>query len=162
VTLSAKKTLVQSVVLPNTGTVTINVQDGNMQPVAAKVSVVGVPASPDPLNDEYLVGPPVNQKYTGRYFGYDFEEKGDIFGLAAYHSADGSGSVSFNLEPGNYHVVVSHGYEYDVYDQAITVAGDATTTVNATVHHVVDTTGFVSIDTHVHMIQSPDSTIGLQ
>ncbi|HEY2775337.1 MAG TPA: hypothetical protein VGK20_14920 [Candidatus Binatia bacterium] len=159
VTLAAKKTAALSIVLPNTGTVTVNVLDGSMQPVAAKISVVGVPASPDPMNDEYLV---LTQKYTGRYFGYDFEEKGDIFGLAAYHFADASGSASFNLEPGTYHVVVSHGYEYDVYDQVITVTGDTVTPVNATVHHVVDTSGFVSIDTHVHMIQSPDSTISVQ
>ena len=66
---------------------------------------------------------------------------------------------AFNLEPGSYRVVVSHGYEYDVYDEAITVTAGGTTTVDATVNQVVDTTGFVSIDTHVHMINSPDSAV---
>jgi len=156
VEIKKKKTTVQNLALPSTGTIVVNVEDQAGNPIAGKVSVVGVPASPDPLNDEYLdVGVP----FTGRFFGFDFEEKGDVFGLAAAHFADSSGTTEFNLEPGSYHVVVSHGYEYDVYDEVITVTGAGTTTVDATVNQVVDTTGFVSIDTHVHMINSPDSAV---
>lgn len=157
VEIKKKKTTVFDFALPQTGSVVVNVVDQGSNPIAAKVSVVGVPASPDPLNDEY-VGL-LSVKFTGRFFGFDFEEKGDVFGLAHAAFADSSGTVSFDLEPGDYRVVVSHGYEYDVYDEAITVTAGNTNTVNATVNQVVDTTGFVSIDTHVHMINSPDSTV---
>ena len=159
VELKNKKTTIANVDLPATGTITVNVENELGDPIAGKVSIVGVPASADPLNDEYLLPTTI---YTGRFFGYDFEEKGDVFGLADARFADASGTTgAFNLQPGSYHVVVSHGYEYDAYDQAITVVAGANPDVNATVHHVVDTTGFVSIDTHVHMINSPDSTISL-
>ncbi|MFN2375141.1 MAG: hypothetical protein ABR538_01305 [Candidatus Binatia bacterium] len=157
VELKKKKTIVLDVALPDTGTVVVNVEDQAGIDIAAKVSVVGIPASPDPLNDEYTG---LGAAFTGRFFGFDFEEKGDVFGLAAAVFADASGTTgSFNLEPGTYHVVVSHGYEYDVYDEIITVTAGGTNTVNAVVNQVVDTTGFVSIDTHVHMINSPDSAV---
>lgn len=158
VELKKKKTTLLDVALPGTGTVVVNVEDQSGTDIAAKVSVVGVPASPDPLNDEYTGL--LDNHFTGRFFGFDFEEKGDIFGLAAAVFADASGTTgSFNLEPGTYRVVVSHGYEYDVYDETIVVTAGNTSTVNAVVNKVVDTAGFVSIDTHVHMINSPDSAV---
>lgn len=160
VTLAEKKTVVQDVVLPSTGTIVVNSEDQSGNPIAAKVSIVGIPASPDPLSDQWLLPAPASLKFTGRYFGFNFEEKGDVFGLVDARFTGINGTTgAFNLEPGNYHVVVSHGYEFDVYDEVITVTAGGTTTVDATVNRVVDTTGFVSIDTHVHMINSPDSTI---
>jgi len=142
-------------VVPDTGTVTVNVVDQDGNPVAAKVSIVGPQASPNPINSEA-----VGLTSDGRYFGYEFEQKGDVFGLAAARFADASGTTgTFDLEPGTYVAVVSHGYEYDVDAQLLVVQEGLNSTINATVHHVVDTTGFVSIDTHVHMINSPDSTI---
>jgi hypothetical protein len=66
------------------------------------------------------------------------------------------------LQPGSYQLVVSHGPEYSVSKHNITVvAGDASTpqVVAATVVPVVDSTGFVSADHHVHLINSPDSTV---
>src|SRR6185369_5442839 len=97
----------------------------------------------------------------GRFFGYDPQEKdgytsGIVKALFADHNGD-SGTVP--LEPGSYHIVVSHGAEYDAYDQAVTITAGNTTTINAVVHQVVDTTGFVSVDTHVHMLESPDSAV---
>ncbi|MFN2425756.1 MAG: hypothetical protein ABR587_04860 [Candidatus Binatia bacterium] len=160
VEIKKKKTTVLPLTLPTTGSIVVNVDDQGGSPIAAKVSVVGVSASPDPMNEEYTGL--LSNNFVGRYFGYDFEEKGDVFGLAAAVFADQTGTTgSFDLEPGNYRVVVSHGYEYDVYDEAITVTAGNTTTVDAVVNQVVDTTGFVSIDTHVHMINSPDSAVSL-
>jgi hypothetical protein len=157
VVLEEKQVTLLDINFPGSGKVVVNVEDQAGNPVAGKVSVVGVPSSPDPLNDEYVI-PGVN--FTGRYFGFDSEEKGDVFGLAEAVFADQTGTTGeFDLEPGTYHVVVSHGYEYDVYDEVITVTAGNTNTVNATVNQVVDTAGFVSIDTHVHMLNSPDSAV---
>ncbi len=157
VLLTKKKTLVQNIDLPGTATVTVNVVDQSGSPVAAKVSVVGVPASPDPLNTEVTAG---LLAVAGRYFGFPIEEKGDVFGLPAVEFADASGSTgAFKLEPGSYHVVVSHGPEFDAYDEVINLTAGGSATVNATVNRVVDTSGFVSMDNHVHMLYSPDSEV---
>jgi hypothetical protein len=68
----------------------------------------------------------------------------------------------FAVPPGDYQIVVSHGPEYSVSSTPLTVvAGSASTpqVVTASVVPVVDTTGFVSADHHVHMVDSPDSRV---
>jgi len=159
VVLSEKKTTLLDVALPGTAQLVVNADDQGGNPIAAKVSIVGVPVSPDPLNSENIGI--VGFNFVGRYFGFDFEEKGDIFGLVDDRFTDHlTGTTgSFDLEPGTYHVVVSHGYEYDVYNTQITIAAGANPPVNAVVNKVVDTIGFASIDTHVHMIESLDSAV---
>ena len=153
-----KKTTTQNFELPETGTLTVNVVDHNGNPIAAKVSVVGVPEAENPENEEY-VGLSLFSE-LGFYFGYDFSEKGEVFGLVDAKFADTTGTTgTFDLEPGDYNVVVSHGYEYDVDSEVIQSQEGLGTVVNAVVNRVIDTSGFVSIDTHVHMINSPDSTI---
>ncbi len=158
VTLKPKKTAVVDVDLPATGGLRVLITDQNGSPIAGKVSVVGFEASPDPKNLDSIAG---FIDAIGRYFGFEPSEKDtDVFGIAKAFFADHSGDTgTVNIEPGQYHVVVSHGPEYDVFDQAVTISPGATTTINATVNQVVDTSGFVSIDTHVHMINSPDSAV---
>ncbi len=146
--------------VPATGFVRVDVTDGvSAQPLSAKVSVVGFEASPDPGITENAVLASV----SGNLFGYDAREKVSIYGLPRVQFAGPSGSTSvFALQPGNYQLVVSHGPEYSVFKQNITVSpGTASTpqVVAASVVRVVDTTGFVSADHHVHLINSPDSVV---
>lgn len=161
VTVKAKKTQTVDVDLPATGALRVLVKDQGGAPVAGKVSVVGFDASPDPSNVESVAG---FLESFGRYFGYEVEEKDtDLHGIARVLFADNSGDTgTYSLQPGNYHLVVSHGPEYDAFAQALTITAGATTTVNATVNHVVDTTGFVTMDTHVHMITSHDSNVSIR
>lgn len=161
VVLKAKKTFTVNADLPQTGGLRVLIEDQNGNPVAGKASVVGFDASPDPQNIDSIAG---FIDSFGRYFGYEVEEKdADMFGLARVLFADQSGDTGTTpLQPGNYHVVVSRGSEYDVYAQPITITAGNTTTINATVNQVVDTTGFVSMDTHVHMVLSPDSNVSIR
>jgi len=159
--IKAKKTFTVDVDLPQAGGLRVLIEDQSGSPIAGKASVVGFDASPDPLNIDSIAG---FIDAFGRYFGYEVEEKdADTFGLARVLFADQSGDTGTTpLQPGTYHVVVSHGSEYDAYSQPITITAGNTTTVNATVNRVVDTTGFVSMDTHVHMINSPDSNVSIR
>ena len=161
VNLRPNKTATVDIALPATGILRVVSVDQNGTPLAAKTSVVGHGKSPDPGVIDSIAG---FIDAFGRYFGYPPSEKdSDTFGLAAVLFSDYSGDTGdVEVEPGNYHIVVSHGNEYDVYDQAVTISAGQTTTVNATVNQVVDSTGFVSIDTHVHMIMSPDSAVPKQ
>ena len=159
--LSAKggKTIALNLDLPTTGGLHVVIKDQNGDPIAGKVSIVGFEAAPDPLNIDSIAG---FIDAIGRRFGYETQDKGEFTpGIVKAIFADQTGDTgTVPLEPGSYHVVVSHGAEYDVYDQAITITAGATTTINpATIHQVVDTTGFVAIDTHVHMLESPDSEV---
>ncbi len=158
VNLRPNKTVTVDVALPATGTLRVVSVDQNGAPLAAKTSIVGHAKSPDPGVIDSVAGFIDN---FGRYFGYDPGEKtSDTFGLAGVLFSDHSGDTGdIELEPGSYHVVVSHGNEYDVHSEPVTIVAGQATTINATVNQVIDSAGFVSIDTHVHMIMSPDSGV---
>ena len=48
---------------------------------------------------------------------------------------------------------------FSSHDEEVILAAGGSETVNATLHRVLDTTGFVSSDFHVHQINSPDSRV---
>lgn len=73
------------------------------------------------------------------------------------HSATGAGEV--RLPPGDYTVAVSRGYEYAVYEAPLTVTAQTSSTLPVTLAHLLDTTGFLSMDGHVHSAPSADSTV---
>ncbi|NIU22248.1 MAG: hypothetical protein GWN79_25765, partial [Actinobacteria bacterium] len=77
--------------------------------------------------------------------------------------ANEAGSAEFDLEPGVdlYHVFVSRGTEYSAYrtPAPISVSAGGQTVVNAQIARVVDTSGFISSDFHVHGIRSADSRV---
>ena len=69
------------------------------------------------------------------------------------------GDAPVSVPPGSTTVRVSRGYEYAPRTLALDVAAGSTTTLETTLEHAVDTTGWVSIDTHVHAEASADSTV---
>ncbi|HYC55295.1 MAG TPA: hypothetical protein VEL28_10225 [Candidatus Binatia bacterium] len=157
IVIEYKKTALLDVDLPGTATVSISITDHLSNPSPGKVSIVGVPEAADPLNSEFAGG---IAEMVGRYFGWPFENKGDAFGLVDVQFAGADGQTGdFLLEPGTYQVVTSRGYEYDVHSQSLTVQAGDDVDLSAVVNRVVDTSGFVSIDTHVHMLNSPDSAV---
>jgi hypothetical protein len=69
---------------------------------------------------------------------------------------------AFALQPGTYQIVTSHGPRYSVDKQMLTVVSGSPGSpqvINASVVPVVTTTGYVSGDFHVHLINSPDSVV---
>jgi len=156
ITIAAFGTQTVDVALPATGAIRVTAQDQNADPIAAKVSVVGFDPSPDPLVTQPV--PFVGTQTTG-VFRERFQD-GLPYGVTKAIFVDPSGdSGVLPIEPGNYQVYTSHGGEYSLHSAPITVTAGATQTVNATVEHVVDTTGFVAADFHVHSIDSPDAQV---
>ncbi len=70
-------------------------------------------------------------------------------------TASGSGSV--RVEPGRYRLYVSRGPEHSAHVEELELAPGRTTRVDATLHHEVDTAGWVSLDMHLHSAPSFDS-----
>ena len=147
--------------VPATGFVRVDVTNGiaPFQPLAAKVSVVGPQLTPETVISENATLATV----TGSLFGYDAREKVAIYGVPQAQFAGPSGSTPvFAIPPGSYQFVVSHGPEYSVSKTTLAVVAglaSAPQVITASVVPVVDTTGFVSADHHVHMINSQDSTV---
>lgn len=61
------------------------------------------------------------------------------------------------IPPGEWIVHVSRGFEYEVVSATITIEENGTHTFDAAMERVVDTTGWVSGDYHIHAQYSPDS-----
>ena len=74
-----------------------------------------------------------------------------------YYLNKGAGELA--VKPGQYDVGVSHGWEYEVVEKAITIEPGKSTVLNESLRHWVDTTGYMSFDAHVHSSPSADSTV---
>lgn len=158
VTVEAFATTTQDVALPDTGAIDVTITDETSSPIAARVTVVGFDPSLDPLNTQTLLGVVNNTTGIFRDPGQDTRLP---HGLAAVHFVDPSGaSGPIDLEPGDYRVYVSHGPEYSIASADVTITAGVTTPIALQIAHVLDTTGFVSGDFHVHSIDSPDSKVG--
>src|SRR3569623_2086921 len=68
-----------------------------------------------------------------------------------------TGDITLPVPPGKWTVIVSRGYEYELVQQTVTGAANATVTVDAALDHSVDTTGVQCGDFHVHTWRSNDS-----
>lgn len=63
------------------------------------------------------------------------------------------------VPPGSYEVTVTRGFEYDSYESTLEIVASGTTPLTVTLAHEVDTSGFLSMDGHIHAGPSPDSRI---
>ncbi|MBI3072209.1 MAG: CehA/McbA family metallohydrolase [Deltaproteobacteria bacterium] len=68
-----------------------------------------------------------------------------------------SGKV-VSLPTGRYRAVLARGFEYTISEAPLEVRAGEETAISATLKRVVDTTGFLSGDFHVHAKYSPDSS----
>lgn len=162
VVMTAFATVTQNMALPATGSLHVTVVDGGSDPIAAKVSVVGFDPSPDPLNNQSIFGGLVNNNTA--VFGERFQD-GNPYGVprTIFLGPSGdSGVVAIEppTDPSGYQIYVSHGPEYSLFSTNRTAAQiTAGATVSAQVERVIDSTGLVSADFHVHAIASPDSEV---
>ncbi len=69
-----------------------------------------------------------------------------------------SGAVSLVVPPGEHRVVVSRGYEWELFDTTVTVAAGETVSVDAELTRTVDSTGIMCADFHIHSFMSADSS----
>jgi hypothetical protein len=63
------------------------------------------------------------------------------------------------VPPGTYQVSVTRGYEYTTWQGEVVVAAGQDTPLAVSLAHVVDTTGFLSFDGHLHAGPSGDNVI---
>ena len=70
-------------------------------------------------------------------------------------SADGKASVS--VAPGTWHVTFSRGFEYDRPTADVTAPAGGIAVVSGVLHRVVDTSGWLAGDFHVHAQASADA-----
>jgi hypothetical protein len=155
ITVTVRETFEQNFDLPATGRLHVQVTDENGEPLPARVSVVGFDPSPEPV---IVVRGPQGDQRTGLF--NDAGGDPEPFGVTRVEYAGADGMLEIDIEPSSYQVFVSRGCEYSSFDTPVTVESGQTATVTARIARVVDTTGFVSSDFHVHGINSADSRVG--
>lgn len=69
-----------------------------------------------------------------------------------------SGTATLSVPPGKHRVIVSHGYEWDILDQTVTIDAGKTTEVKTELQHSVDSKGVMCADFHIHSYYSADSS----
>ena len=136
--------------MPESGYLEVTVID-EVGPGPAKVQLVGFDPSP-----------PLTNSVSGNEAGVFGDNGADElpFGVvqAAFIDRDGA-SDRITVEPGDYQVVVSRGPRYSAFKQNITITPGQITTVQAEIVKLIDDSGFVHGDFHVHSIDSPDSEV---
>ena len=68
-------------------------------------------------------------------------------------------ALELPVAAGSYELTVSRGFEYEVYDAPLVVEGGVDASLEIALARVVDTSGSLSMDGHVHAGPSPDSPI---
>lgn len=133
-----------------TRTLTVQVTDPFNLPLTSKVVV-------------RCANPPCTDQLINYRAWANVEDQPSDIQAIVHVGADGR--VVIPLPPGEYEVLVSRGMEYSAFPDTFPTRGQpvdlrtADQMVTATLAHVVDTTGFMSADLHVHAMGSPDSSV---
>lgn len=133
--------------LPDHATLVVKIRDGDGNAIPGKITVGCDGPCAHPRSDN-----------TAAYF-HDVKTDSlppNTFEIV-YVGTEGEASI--DVAPGSYRVSVSRGIEWSLDTQDVTVVGGDTANLTGTIEHVVDTTGWVSADFHVHAINSPDSPV---
>jgi hypothetical protein len=168
--LGGSTTDLGDIVLADTGTLAFTVNDlGGSSTTPAKLTIVGNPGTDNPdLGSQYLsLRNFSGLSKNGGVDGKDPVTEGNSSQLSEvlvgspalnFHvDADGVGELE--LKPGQYTVFASRGLEYTIDAKSVTISPGATTAVTFGIKRVVNTTGFVSADFHVHSAKSFDSSV---
>jgi hypothetical protein len=130
-------TATQNLAFGPVGLINVSVIDEGDQPLPARVQIRPSVGDPPELADKY--GEP---GVTAGRLHVDYEITGDI---------------TLQVPVGEWEVIVSRGYEYEAYQEIVTVNKNETIPVSALMEHSVDTTGIMCGDFHIHTNRSPDT-----
>lgn len=144
--------------LPKAGRLAFTITDLAGAPTPAKIVVRGtMPPAPTKEAEGETPKPAAQPKSTPDPDWGD--DATDGASSNAVFTADGKGDVV--IPPGHYHVFVGRGPEYTVVEKDIVVANGQTVELEAAIERVVDTSGWISGDLHVHAIPSFDAPVKL-
>lgn len=170
-TLFGPPTDLGNILVSDTGTLSYNVTDaGGGGNIPARLRIFGEGNDNPDLGSQYrslrnfpgLSKNPTDglDPLTGGNTG---ELSETLVGLPALNFvADAGGSGQVNLKPGNYLAVAVRGLEYTVDSKLFSITAGATTNVEFEIERVVDTSGFVSADFHIHSARSFDSSAPIE
>lgn len=150
---------------PTPGWLAVKVRDDAGRPLPAKITVVG---TVDPQNAgrpyrEHLFDLTAGQSWrTQDVIPDDAADPDTLRYIETVEYTDAAGKVRVPVPPGrDFLVYISRGIEYSLERTAVNVAAGRTASVAAQLERIVDTTGWISADFHLHASPSLDSALDL-
>ena len=134
-----------SLKIPAAIPVQISVADSAGHPVSARVTAVALGSTPSPYA-------PSDVRFAMKK-GWSWGSWGQV---SAVGYATG-GSTTIFVPAGQYELRISRGLSYTTATTTFEAVYDAPVTVSGVIDKVVDTTGWMSADCHIHATRSPDS-----
>jgi hypothetical protein len=149
--------------LPPAGVIQAFAADEDGRPIPAKVSIVG--RYDRPYTDAQRRSGAVFDIQAGEAYRFSDMLDDNVDGQRAYIEATGytdiNGQALIRARPGDYTAYFSRGFEYDLVPVPVHVDAGNGTAVAGRVTRVVDTTGWMSMDGHVHSDDSIDSSMAV-
>jgi hypothetical protein len=147
VSLNAGADVTQDVELSAVAAIRYRVVDSAGQPIPARVALIGHDATPP----------------DARFFDTIDTVTGVIDKVDALYGSSEAGdppdSMLYVAPGGPYRLIATRGPEWDAASQIIQPVGAENGPYTLTLHHVIDTAGYIGADLHQHSINSPDSPI---
>ncbi len=152
-----------TLIAPSAGYLSVSVVDESGALVPSRVSVIGTApaerAGQEPR--EWLFDLALGESLRSTDLVPDTADPLTRRYIEQVHvSADGRAHIG--VRPGTYTVVASRGMEYTIDTAEVTIPPGGTASLQQHVRRVVDTSGWISFDPHIHTIQSIDSGISLE
>jgi hypothetical protein len=132
--------------------------------VPAKITLVGT-TPPEYVGEkpaDWLFDLSLGEDFRYTDFVADDAADADTLRVLEDFKYAGDGTATITARPGKYTVVVGRGPEYTRVEQEVELTAGQTVAIDATLERVVDTTGYVGGDFHLHSVFSLDSNASLQ
>ncbi len=145
-------------VAPSPGTVVARIVGDDGVAMPGKLTLVGTHdfEGPSPNYREFLVDEVAGEPWRPTDLVPDTQDPATRRYIEdmKYGNADG---IELNVRPGKYTAYLSRGPEFGIFTREIDVAPGGTVRIQGTLPRVVDTTGYVTGDFHMHGFGSIDS-----
>ncbi|MBI5480068.1 MAG: CehA/McbA family metallohydrolase [Deltaproteobacteria bacterium] len=147
VSLNSGADVTQDVELSAVATIRYQVVDSAGRPIPARVALIGHDATPPDSRfaDTKDTATGVVDKVDALYGSTEVGDPPD--------------RVLYVAPGGPYRLIATRGPEWDSASEIIQPVGAVNGPYTLTLHHVIDTTGYVGCDLHQHSINSPDSPV---
>jgi len=150
------KTTYELIAAPATARIAVQVTDTEGRQIPCKLTLVGrfdaayVGDDPRTFLYDLGIGEPL--------LPTSFDDR-NLYIEHTWYSANGL--FQGTVRPGDYDLVISRGMEYDVHSEPIRLEPGRFLERQIAIPKSVDSRGYVSMDTHLHAVNSPDSKMSL-
>ncbi len=145
------------------GRIFVNIYDDHGNRLPAKATAVGRYAAEDSgrLTPEFLFDLEAGESFRSSDLVPDDANNPDTREFIESVSFTEDGVAELRVRPGEYDIVSSRGPEYDTVTTRVSVRSGEAASVQHRLRRVVDTAGWMALDSHIHSRKSIDSDMDL-